>query len=94
MVSESYVNLETARLLRKKGFPMEHPEVCTQALVMRWLREEYNIDICIIPLRSYKEYLPRIEYEINNEVGHDCVPEKTYEQACEAAINYCLENLI
>lgn len=63
----------------------------TQAMAMRWLREVYDIDISIIPLRSHKEYLPRIE---SDTISHDAIPCRKYEDACETAIKYCLENLI
>lgn len=63
----------------------------TLQMAMKWLRKEHNIDISIIPLRSHKEYLPRIE---SNTISHDAVPCKEYEEAAEAAIKYCLENLI
>lgn len=63
----------------------------TLAHVMKWLREVHNIDVSIIPLRSHKEYLPRVESDITS---HDAIPCRKYEEACEAAIKYCLENLI
>ena len=64
---------------------------CTQALAMKWLREVHDIDISIIPLRSHKEYLPRIESDI---ISHDAIPCKEYEKSVEVAIKYCLKNLI
>jgi hypothetical protein len=63
----------------------------SQSMTMKWLREVHNIDVSIIPLRSHKEYLPRIESDITS---HDAIPCRKYEEACEAAIKYCLENLI
>ena len=65
--------------------------VPTQQMAMKWLREVHNIDISIISLRSHKEYLPRIE---SDSISHDAIPCKEYEQACEEAIKYCLENLV
>jgi hypothetical protein len=62
----------------------------TLQMAMKWLREVYNIDISIIPLRSHKEYLPRIE---SDTISHDAIPCRKYEDACEAAIKYCLDNL-
>jgi len=63
----------------------------TLQMAMKWLREVYDIDISIIPLRSHKEYLPRIE---SDTISHDAIPCRKYEDACEVAIKYCLENLI
>lgn len=63
----------------------------TQQMAMKWLREVHNIDISIIPLRSNKEYLPRVESDI---LDYDAIPCREYEEACEAAFRYCLENLI
>lgn len=62
----------------------------THQMAMKWLREVHDIDISIIPLRSSKEYLPRIE---SDSISHDAIPCKKYEDACENAIKYCLENL-
>lgn len=63
----------------------------TLQMARKWLREVHNIDISIIPLRSQKEYLPRIE---SDTISHDAIPCRKYEEACEVAIKYCLEKLI
>jgi len=63
----------------------------TLQMAMKWLREVYDIDISIIPLRSHKEYLPRIE---SDTISHDAIPCRKYEDACEVAIKYYLENFI
>ena len=63
----------------------------TLQMTMKWLRKVHHIDISIIPLRSHKEYLPRIE---SDAISHDAIPCKEYEEACEIAIKYCLEHLI
>jgi len=99
-ITEDYCSQEVYRLLREKGFDGEihttfDKEGYTQVsitlqMAMKWLREVYNIDISIIPLRSHKEYLPRIE---SDTISHDAIPCRKYEDACEAAIKYCLDNL-
>lgn len=66
-------------------------ECPTLQMAMKWLRETYDVDISIIPLRSHKEYLPRIE---SDTISYDAIPCRKYEDACETAIKYCLENLI
>ena len=60
----------------------------TLQMAMKWLREVHDIDISIIPLRSHKEYLPRVESDITS---HDAIPCREYEEAAESAIKYCLE---
>jgi len=63
----------------------------TLQMAMKWLRKVHNIDISIIPLRSHKEYLPRIE---SDTISHDCISYRKFEDACEVAIIYCLEHII
>ena len=63
----------------------------TLQMVMKWLREVHDIDVSVVPLRSHKEYLPRIEGDITS---HDDIPCRKYEEAAEVAIKYCLEHLI
>jgi len=63
----------------------------TLQMARKWLKEVHDIDVSIVPLRSHKEYLPRIE---GNITSHDATPCKKYEEAAEMAIKYTLENLI
>lgn len=68
-------------------------------MAMKWLRER-GWFICIIPLAFYcGEKATKFGYNIwagdNLEVDEFSTPKfNTYEEACEAAIKYCLENLI
>lgn len=77
----------------------------TQSLVMRWLREVYGIHIqswCSTP-ETYSEN-EGIRYStVITNLNNDCAvfptsigdrKYNTYEEACEEAIKYCLENLI
>ena len=68
---------------------------------MGWLREKYNICITIYPDKEngYEAVL----YDIENDVEivlQSCgvygihIYKKNYEDAVEAALKYCLENLI
>ena len=67
----------------------------TQSLLQRWLREEKNVDIAIVPL--YTEGYSYIVYNIhcrdnrvvNTNAGYD-----TYELALEDALAYSLKNLV
>lgn len=84
-----------------KSVTMDYITACTQQMAMRWLREKYNIYISIQPdFPSDKDY--KMCWCCSVDVLHeDCISTKwyqcyieTYEEACEAAIKYCLENLI
>jgi len=127
MITEDYVSLETAKLLKEKGFNEEcigyyvdyepndvkysfmgetnstwEPRCYsapTLQMVMKWLREVHKLCISITPqvtdddgdggclwqfaITSHLEPLS-ISLELYEQ----------YEEACEAAIKYCLENLI
>ena len=66
----------------------------TLQMAMKWLREVHNLFIWVEPNHD-KEGLYNAHVKVgwwtNNWVG---VGYNTYEAACEAAIKYCLENLI
>ena len=68
-------------------------------VAMKWLREKHLV-ICVIPLTFYcgekvHEWGYNIWADDNLEID-DSNSSKfaTYEEACESAIRYCLENLI
>lgn len=73
----------------------------TFQMAMKWLREVYNIAISVY---VFNRDLPIKENEIHYtcDVATTKISSKeghlrltgTYEEACEAAIKYCLENLI
>lgn len=137
MLTEDYVDFETAKLLKEKGFDapcmgrysvrskefhLDCTKMCnngglfecaapSHAMAMKWLREVHNIVIGVNVLNEnnkgntdysnpdrwwyfweftdtkgvYKEELQ--PDPLSNEYS-------TYEEAAEAAIKYCLENLI
>lgn len=72
----------------------------TPQMAMKWLREVHRCVICITPLTFYDgEIVSKWGYCIwaddNTEVDEESSPRlESYEEACEAAIKYCLENLI
>lgn len=77
-----------------------HKKLCpTLQMAMKWLRGKEYV-ICVIPLTFYfGENVSSWGYNVwagdNLEVDDDNTPKfTTYEEACEAAIKYCLENLI
>ena len=73
----------------------------THQMALAWLREKYNIYISIQP-----DFPSEIGYKMcwcwsANVLHNNCISMKrhqcyieTYEQACEAALKYSLENLI
>lgn len=79
----------------------------TLQMAMKWLRETHNIDISVVPHPNKED--KAFDYEFVYWNGGEIMPydekhptyhelfEKTwekYEESCEAAIKYCLENLI
>lgn len=108
-ITEDYVSFETAELLKEKGMDVscfnhytqknnndgtsEAVTVCTLQMAMKWLREVYNWNVVIRKSHMIYGYDIYIESLVASNVIEDAF-EKTYEQACEAAIKYCLENLI
>lgn len=64
----------------------------TLQMTMKWLREVHNIaiNVCyLLGMWSYSVYRTDVSSSGFNSEDFD-----TYEEACEAAIKYCLENLI
>ena len=73
----------------------------THQMAMGWLREVYSIHIEIYVIKNYDKKVCEYTYTImdlnfpGSDDGIDCCNKyKTYEEACEAAIKYCLEKLI
>lgn len=67
----------------------------TLQMAMKWLREVHKIEIRVIydndKLSWYGACNPMSESQILLGFGRKC---KSYEEACEDAIRYCLEKLI
>ena len=65
---------------------------------MKWLREVHKIHIAVIVAyhhfpRRYEVHIMKLE-NIDDFILHRQIDFASYEEACEAAIKYCLENLI
>lgn len=82
-----------------RGYRLNKPEdipAWTLQMVMKWLREQYKIFICIVFLEEIDMYGFTIEDMSSKKYlatsKNDGYP--TYEQTCEAVIKYCLKNLI
>ena len=73
---------------------------CTKAEALKFLREEYklNIEILIAYLVENPNIPVKWKYRIYDSANNidyiDNTVFDTYEEACEDAIKYCLENLI
>ena len=70
----------------------------TLQLAMKWIRKVYNIHVTAIVAyhhipRRYEAHIMKLE-NIDDFILHQQVDFASYEEACEAAIKYCLENLI
>lgn len=82
--------------------PERYLDAPTLQLTMKWLREVHNIAICICAYYSdnpyelnYRDNKPYWKIRIMNHIfSRDYDSFNTYEEAVEAAIKYCLENLI
>ena len=67
----------------------------TLQMAKKWLREVHNIDICAFPYQAdYILYSYNVKIYKDKEIHLTITDSKTYEQACETAIKYCLEHLI
>ena len=101
MITEDYVSFETAKLLKEKGFDEECQQYygdyrypCpTLQMAMKWLREVHNIAIETEWEHLWYAYIKPMTSKPSEEDYYQCESSK-YEEACEAAIKYCLENLI
>lgn len=68
----------------------------TLQMAMKWLRDVHGIAIVVVPSMFWGRYNTTV-YKKGNDYpigfdGDSLCP--SYEEACEAAIKYCLENLI
>ena len=91
----------------KDLYAQGHIAAPTLQMAMKWLREKYNYHIITTPEYGDVEYMPGqwqeeflgwkytiIPFNGNKSIIHPSVYSVTSESACEAAIKYCLENLI
>lgn len=72
----------------------------TLQMACKWLRVEHNILLFLLPAQENGKLVYLVEvWNWNEEEGiyestYAPMPRKEPEKACEAAIKYCLENLI
>ena len=109
-ITEDYCSQEVYRRLREKGFDGEihttfDKEGYTQAsitlqMAMKWLREVHKLHIEILASYHFRIF-DGYSFEVYNikdaefvNYSSDKGTFKTYEEAAESSIKYCLENLI
>ena len=107
-ITEDFVSFETAKLLKEKNCPdfgyscicdSEGNKAQTQSIIMKWLRIKHHIDIEVNVYSKDHVGLLNYFFEIRkngsllilDDVNH---VRDNYEEAVEAAIEYCLKNLI
>lgn len=78
-------------------------ECPTLQMAMKWLRKWYNLHCDVgydfrlgwhIRITSLKEVVQDHDTEMKTYLPNKAVNYPSYEEACEEAIRYCLENLI
>ena len=90
---------KTNRFYPEPDYDQESPNgvsAPTIQMAMKWLRKTHNIDIIInVSSKDESDDKRKYTYAIvsNRFIGTDNV-KRIYEEACEAAIKYCLEKLI
>ena len=82
--------------INEPEYTEDYYPMITLQMTMKWLREEHNIAIVVTPSMFWGKYNASI-YKKDNDYpigfdGDSLCP--SHEEACEAAIKYCLENLI
>ncbi len=84
------------KLLTKADKRLFVADAPTLQMAMKWLREIHNLYINIFV--TWKDKIPHYQWSIDNLITQDTIYDtpclEKYEQACEEAIKYCLENLI
>ena len=94
--TEEGTEMESAYVVPSNFFPIYCP---TLQMAMKWLREVHNLHIQPeITAWPRKGYFVEIYLYKNRHNNFEKVPfvehKESYEESCEAAIKYCLENLI
>jgi hypothetical protein len=97
--TESAKNKSWYDIYSLKNLPADHYLAPTLQMAMKWLREAHHLEIYLehdaiqennnwwYSIGKYTKGCISIQFESKSEFV-------SYEQACEAAIKYCLENLI
>ena len=92
--------LSPMAVTNKQLYAQGHIAAPTLQMAMKWLREVYNLEIYPYhnnpTIYNSKWWIEIIEYPNSVSEYESGKDEEfdTYEEACEAGIKYCLENLI
>lgn len=92
------INYCNPRFRKYKSIPPYNAP--TLQMAMKWLREVHKINLYLVPFYGFnREYTDNCKwiYEIdfeNKGISLNYPKFNSYEEACEAAIKYCLTNLI
>lgn len=93
-----YVPCDPSEIQRKDAIAIP-----TIQMAMKWLRREHNLAISTsVTVDGWHSYVSRIKLDSEGFVvdiidgidGGNIPNRDTYEDSCEVAIKYCLENLI
>lgn len=84
------------KLLTKADKRLFVADAPTLQMAMKWLRKTHNLHIDVDPSEgNWNPTVLELEgWTCAVKVGDKIPIQDSYEQACEAAIKYCLENLI
>lgn len=108
MVKETYCSCEVSELLKKKGFDYPNLHGLESDINNIWIRVTHQMAMAWLRERSIYVYVQPTKYVGGALYGFQAVIEdgrndkwekhvhhsEYYEEAVEAAIMYCLENLI
>ena len=104
---EDFVSMNIIEKLKEKGYPIKHytegkfgltelkevPIAPTIYQVLKWLREEKKIHICIDFDKDMNWYYQIAIYD-STDIASDGYGFKSYEDAVLAGIEYVLDNII
>lgn len=85
--------MSSMAVTNKKLYAQGHIAAPTLQMAMKWLREIHHIAIETEWEHLWYAYIKPMTSKPSEEDYYQCESSK-YEEACEAAIKYCLENLI
>jgi len=100
---DSWFHFDSDGDIVTRGYRLNRPDeipAWTLQIAMKWLREVHRIEINIVLTELNYDNTRKYQFDVfsgNVNDDFDSVQRygfNTYEQACEEAIKYCLENLI
>ena len=92
--TESTKNKSWYDIYSLKNLPKDHYLAPTLQMAMKWMREVHNIQIVVSPYNTLDKTWSYHTFRNFEALTQHFYAFETYEEAAEAAIKYCLENLI